>query len=76
MNTKQITVDGQQNALAAMKAALFGRYTDVAKKAGVSTTTVTRVLDGEWDNEKVIKAAKKMIAKIEKEKKRYAKLIA
>lgn len=63
-----------------LKRAVEGYMPDVALEAGVSQPTVSRVLSGQWVNERVLIAAKKIRDRVQKKKvedeKRLTKILA
>jgi len=59
-----------------LKANVYGHYGDIAKKANVSKGTVSQVLNGEWVNQSVLKAAKEVEADLIKQQEALAKMIA
>ena len=40
-----------------LRGQLKGHYSEVAKRCGVHTTTVSRVLNGDFENEEILKMA-------------------
>ncbi len=51
-----------------LRIALKGKYSELAKELGISTSTVSRVLNGQIDNTAILKAAveKAKVVKAEK----------
>lgn len=62
--------------LSKLKAAVDGHLPKIAKKSKKAMSTVSRVLNGEWINEDVLVAARKVRAELEREGKRLTKLIS
>lgn len=62
--------------LGRLKASVFGHYGRIAKKAGVTVPTVSQVLNGEWVNMDVLKAAKQVQKELIKEQEKLNKLIS
>lgn len=63
-------------ALRKLKASVFGHYKDIQQECGFSIPYISDVLNGEYVNEKILKAAKKVQKKIEKEKADLTKFIS
>jgi len=59
-----------------LKVNVYGYYDRIAKKAKVSKATVSQVMNGEWVNHEVLKAAKKVEAELIKEAQELSKFLA
>lgn len=51
-----------------LRIALKGKYSELAKELGVSTSTVSRVLNGQIDNTSILKAAVEKAKAVKAEK--------
>ena len=51
-----------------LRIALKGKYSELAKELGVSTSTVSRVLNGQIDNTSILKAAVEKAKAVKDEK--------
>lgn len=51
-----------------LRIALKGKYSELAKELGISTSTVSRVLNGQIDNTSILKAAVEKAKAVKAEK--------
>jgi transcriptional regulator with XRE-family HTH domain len=51
-----------------LRIALKGKYSELAKELGISTSTVSRVLNGQIDNTAILKAAVEKAKAVKAEK--------